>query len=67
MGDEADAMWDAEMIEEGREYVMREMRIDRPAKTRCPTCGKLFKCVEAHHLVKHGRFPSVGASGDRGK
>jgi hypothetical protein len=31
----------------------------RTAKTRCPTCGKLFKCVEAHHLIKHGRFLPV--------
>lgn len=54
MGDEADAMWDAEMIQQGRED-NSQMPI-RPAKTRCPTCGRLFKCVDAHHLVKHGSF-----------
>lgn len=59
MGDEADALWDAEMIEEGREHGVRATPLERPIKTRCPTCGKSFKCVEAHHLVKHGRFPSL--------
>lgn len=54
MGDEADAMWDREMIEQGREDMRREW--PRPAKERCPTCGKMFKCVDAHHLVKHGQF-----------
>jgi len=58
MGDEADAMWDAEMIEQGREDTARAMRLERPAKTRCPTCGKSFRCMEAHHLVKHGRLPT---------
>ncbi len=62
MGDEADAMWGAEMIEQGREDTERAMLIDRPAKTRCPTCGKLFKCVEAHHVVKHRSFVPVGGA-----
>lgn len=53
MGDEADAMWDAEMIEQGYEDTAKAMQA-RPAKTRCPTCGKMFKCVEAHSLAKHG-------------
>jgi len=65
MGDEADAMWDAEMIEQGREDALRAMQTERPAKTRCPTCGKLFKCVDAHHLVKHGCFVPVGNAGGR--
>lgn len=62
MGDEADAMWDAEMIEQGREDAISAVPIARPTKTRCPTCRKLFKCVEAHHLVKHGYFLPVGGS-----
>lgn len=55
VGDEVDAMWDAEMIEQGREDTARAMRV-RPAKTRCPICRKLFKCVEAHSLIKHGKW-----------
>lgn len=58
MGDEADADWQAGLGEWGREDTERAMP-QRPAKTRCPTCGKLFKCVDAHHLVKHGRFLPV--------
>lgn len=60
MGDETDAMWDAGMIEQGREDMERTMLINSPTKTRCPTCGKLFKCVEAHHVVKHRSFIPVG-------
>lgn len=27
-------------------------------KTRCPHCGRLFKCVEAHQIAKPCRAPT---------
>jgi len=56
MGEEADADWQAGLVEWGYENG-RDRRPERSAKTKCPTCGKSFKCMEAHHLVKHGSFP----------
>lgn len=58
MGDEADALWDAEMIEEGYERTSHEMdRQAAEAKVACPHCGKRLKGrdgVYTHIKAKHG-------------